>query len=152
METYANQGIGMIGEAAWHPSWKIKDTLSDLDSEGLAADYETATGQQWTAAIGTYGKAEWAIDVYKRATNAEDKTAVIEAIKTTNNTFQQGVINFTEPVDPAGFHVIPNNYKPFIGAQQWLKGTKFPVEAVVVSNATAPGTTVQAKAVPMQYS
>ena len=64
---YPNQGVGLIGEAAWHPSWKIKDTLSDLDSEGLAADYEAKTGEQWTAAIGCYGKTEWAIDVYKRA-------------------------------------------------------------------------------------
>jgi branched-chain amino acid transport system substrate-binding protein len=151
--TYAGQGVGMIGEAAWHPSWKIKDTLSDLDSEGLAADYETTTGQQWTAAIGTYGKMEWAIDVYKRATNAEDKNAVVEAIKTTKNTFQQGSIDFTAPVDPApsSMHPIPNNCKAWIGAQQWIKGTKWPVEPVVVSNAAAPGTTVQAKALPMAY-
>ena len=98
--SYPNQGLGLIGEVAWHPSWKIKDTLSDLDSEGLAADYEAKTGQQWTAAIGCYGKFEWAIDVYKRATNPEDKESVIDAIKTTKNTFQQGHIDFTEPVDP----------------------------------------------------
>jgi branched-chain amino acid transport system substrate-binding protein len=150
--SYPNQGIGLIGEAAWHPSWKIKDTLSDLDSEGLAADYEAKTGEQWTAAIGCYGKAEWAIDVYKRATNAEDKEAVMAAVKTTKGDFQQGHIDFTSPVDPAGFHVIANNYKPYIGAQQWRKGTKNPVEAVVVSNAAAPGTTVQDKAQPMVYA
>ncbi len=150
--SYPNQGLGLIGEAAWHPSWKLKDTLSELDSEGLAADYEAKTGEQWTAAIGCYGKIEWAIDVYKRATNAEDKETVLAAIKTTKGTFQQGYIDYTEPVDPNGFHPHPNVYKPFIGAQQWIKGTKNPVEAVVVSNATAPGTTVQAKATPMVYS
>jgi len=150
--SYPNQGLGLIGEAAWHPSWKIKDTLSDLDSESLAADYEAKTGEQWTAAIGCYGKVEWAIDVYKRAANPEDKESVVEAIKTTKGTFQQGYIDYTEPVDPNGFHPHPNVYKPFIGAQQWIKGTKNPVEAVVVSNATAPGTTVQAKATPMVYS
>ena len=149
---YPNQGLGLIGEAAWHPSWKIKDTLSDLDSEGLAADYEATTGEQWTAAIGCYGKVEWAIDVYKRTTNAEDKEATLAAVKTTKGNFQQGFIDYTEPVDPNGFHPIPNNYKPFIGAQQWRTGTKNPVEAVVVSNATAPGTTVQDKAQPMVYS
>jgi branched-chain amino acid transport system substrate-binding protein len=154
--TYANLGIGMIGECAWHPSWKIKDTLSDLDSEGLAADYEAETGQQWTAAIGTYGKMEWAIDVYKRAKDAEDKNAVVDAIKTTNNTFQQGLIDMTSPVDPAptSMHPIPNNCKAWIGAQQWQKATdpKYQVQAIVVGNAAAPGTTIQAKAVPMQYS
>ncbi len=150
--SYPNQGIGLVGEVAWHPSWKIKDTLSDLDSEGLAADYEAKTGEQWTAAIGSYGKAEWAIDVYKRATNAEDKNAVMEAVKTTKNTFQQGSMDFTAPVDPTSMHPIANNCKAWIGAGQWIKGTKFPIEIVVVSNATAPGTTVQAKVVPMVYA
>ena len=150
--TYPNQGLGLIGEAAWHPSWKIKDTLSDLDSEGLAADYEAKTGEQWTAAIGTYGKLEWAVDVYKRAINPEDKESVVEAIKTTKGTFQQGYLDYTEPVDPNGRHVILNNYKCNIGAQQWRKGTKYPIEPVVVSNAAAPGTTVQSKAEPMVYS
>jgi branched-chain amino acid transport system substrate-binding protein len=149
--SYPNQGIGLIGEAAWHPSWKIKDTLSDLDSEGLAADYEEKTGEQWTAAIGTYGKLEWAIDVYKRAADPEDKQSVVEAIKTTKNTFQQGELDYTQAVDPNGRRPITNNVKPNIGAQQWRKGEKYPVEAIVVSNAAAPGTTVQDKAQPMQY-
>jgi hypothetical protein len=55
-------------------------------------------------------------------------------------------------VDPNGFHPIANNYKPYIGAVQWRKGTKYEVEPVVVSNATAPGTTVQDKAKPMEYA
>lgn len=149
--TYPNNGVGLIGECAWHPAWKIKDTLSDLDSEGLAADYEAKTGQQWTPAIGCYGKFEWAIDVYKRAKNPEDKESVLEAIKTTKGTFQQGYMDFTEPVSPDGFHPHPNVYKPYIGAQQWRKGTKYPVEPVQVSNACAPGTPVQDKAQPMVY-
>ena len=153
VDTYPNNGLGMLGEFVWGPSWKIKDTLSDLDSSGLADDYEAKTGQQWTSAISTYGKFEWAIDVYKRATNAEDKNAVVAAIKTTNGMFQTGKIDFTEPVDANGFHVNANNYKPYIGAQQWIKGTgKYPVEAVEVSNATAPGTTVEAQMVPMTYA
>ncbi len=147
-----NIGNGLIGECAWHPSWQIKDTLSDLDSEGLAADFEAKTGNKWTASIGCYGKFEWAIDVYKRATNPEDKTSVVAAIKTTKGDFQQGHIDFTEPVDPNGFHVNDNDYKPFIGASQWILQDDGSFNNVVVSNATAPGTTVQAKAVPISYS
>lgn len=150
--SFPNKGVGLIGECAWHPSWKIKDTLDPtMDSEGLAADFEAKTGQQWTASIGCYGKVEWAVDVYKRAKNPEDKESVLEAIKTTKGDFQQGKIDFTEPVDPNGFHPIANNYKPYIGAVQWRKGTKYEVEPVVISNATAPGTTVQDKAQPMTY-
>jgi branched-chain amino acid transport system substrate-binding protein len=151
--SYPNKGLGLVGEAAWHPSWKIKDTLDPtMDSESLAADFEAKTGQQWTASIGCYGKTEWAIDVYKRAKNPEDKESVLEAIKTTKGTFQQGKIDYTEAVDPNGFHPIANNYKPYIGAQQWRKGTKYEVEPVVVSNAAAPGTTVQDKVQPMVYA
>jgi len=151
--SYPNKGLGLIGECAWHPTWKIKDTLDpSVDSEALAADFEAKTGQQWTASIGCYGKVEWAVDVYKRAANAEDKESVLEAIKTTKGEFQQGKIDFTEPVDPAGFHPIANNYKPYIGAVQWRAGTKYEVEPIVVSNATAPGTTVQDTCQPMVYS
>jgi branched-chain amino acid transport system substrate-binding protein len=154
VETYANMGLGMIGECAWHANWGYKDTLSDLDSQGLADDYEAKTGEQWTAAIGTYGKLEWAVDVYKRATDPEDKEAVLEAIKTTKGTFQQGPIDFTEPVDPNGRHPILNNYKPNIGAQQWRESTNpnYKIEPIVVSNAAAPGTPVQDTARPMEYS
>jgi branched-chain amino acid transport system substrate-binding protein len=146
-----NIGNGLLGECAWHPSWKIKDTLSDLDSEGLAADFEAKTGNKWTAAIGTYGKFEWAVDILKRATNPEDKASIVDAIKTTNAQFQCGKIDFTEPVDANGFHVTANDYKPFIGASQWILADGV-FTNVVVSNATAPGTTVQAKAIPIPYA
>jgi len=90
--------------------------------------------------------------VLKPAKNPEDKNSIVEAIKTTKGTFQQGSIDFTEPVDPNGRHVVANNYKPNIGGGQWRKGTKWPFEVVVCSNATAPGTTVQSKAEPLVYS
>ena len=151
-ESYANNGVGLIGECAWHPSWKIADTLiPGEDSTTMAADFEAKTGQQWTAAIGCYGKVEWAVDIFKRATNPDDKQTIIDAIKTTKGVFQQGKLDYTEPVDANGFHVIANNYKPYIGAVQWVKSTKYKVEPVQISNACAPGTTVTAKAVPMQY-
>jgi len=35
---------------------------------------------------------------------------------------------------------------------QWRAGTKYEVEPIVVSNATAPGTTVQDTCQPMVYS
>jgi branched-chain amino acid transport system substrate-binding protein len=153
VESYANKGIGLIGECAWHPSWKIKDTLiPGEDSETMAADFEAKTNTEWTAALGCYGKVEWAIDVFKRATNPDDKATIIAAIQTTKGDFQQGRIDFTEPVSPDGFHPIANNYKPYIGAVQWLKGTKWPVEPIIISAATSPGVTVQGKAVPMVYS
>ena len=63
----------------------------------------------------------------------------MEAIKTTKGTFQQGYIDYTEPVDPNGRHVVANNYKCNIGGGQWRKGTKWPFEVVVCSNAAAPG-------------
>ena len=138
MESYPNKGVGLIGECAWHPSWKIKDTLDPTsDSETLAADFEAKTNTEWTAAIGCYGKVD--ANVFK------------VKFETTKGDFQQGHIDYTEPVDANGFHVIQHNYKPYIGAVQWLKGTKYAVEPIIVSNATSPGVTVQGKAVPMAY-
>ena len=153
--TFPNQGLGLIGECAWHPTWKIKDTLTDMDSEALAADFEAKTGQQWTCCDRCYAKLEWAIDVYKRAVNPEDKESVVEAILATNNMFQQGPIDFTQPVSPdivGGGRPHFNNVYNYFGAVQWRKGTKNPIDPVVVSNACAPGTPVGGTAEPMVYS
>jgi hypothetical protein len=73
----------------------------------------------------------------------------------TNGMFSQGPIDFTQPVDPAivgGGRPHYNNCYNYFGAVQWKKGTKWPVEPVVVSNACAPGTPVGGTAEPIVYA
>jgi len=123
-----------------------------MTCQELADEYEAFTGDMWTAAMASYSKFEWAIDIFKRAADPMDKETVVEAIKTTNLTTMQGPINFTEPVDPHGWHPNENVYKQLFCAVQWRKGTKYMFEPVIVGNAEATMVTIQGKIEPMQYS
>ena len=87
-----------------------------------------------------------AVDALKRATNPDDKRPILEAIKTTKLDTIGGLIDFTAPVAPVGppwttgpQHVVENVYKtPQVGGQ-WRKGTKYPFELTIVSDAAAKG-------------
>jgi branched-chain amino acid transport system substrate-binding protein len=144
-------GYGLLGEVNWHPKWPYKDSLTGMDGPALAAEYEAKTGHQWTGALKFYALFEWAIDIFKRAANPEDKQSIVDAIKTTKFTNIVGECDFTAPVDANGRHVSPNVVKAAYAAGQWVKGTKWPVELVLTSVAECPGAEIEAKVQPMTY-
>ena len=79
------EAIGSIAynatvEGVWHPSWPFKDSITGKTCQELADDYMAKTGEEWTAPIGQYGKFEWAVDVFKRVTNLDDKEDIIEQV------------------------------------------------------------------------
>jgi branched-chain amino acid transport system substrate-binding protein len=151
LESIGEIAYGMLGEGVWHPSWPFKDTLTGMTCQELADDYEKFTGDQWTAAMAGYSKFEWAVDVFKRAADPEDKNTIPEAILATNMTTMQGPINFTEAIDPKGWRPNKNTYKQLFCAVQWRKGTKYMFEPVIVGNAEAQMVTVTSKIEPMTY-
>ncbi len=151
LEAIGSIGYGLIGEAAWHPTFPYKDTLTGMTCQQLADGYEAKTGHQWNVSIGTYAMFEWAIDAFKRAKNPEDKESMIEAVRTANNTFVNGPVNMTSPVDPESMHPVPNVYKAVTAGGQWIKGQKHPFDIVVCSAVTAPDVAVQAKVAPISY-
>ena len=135
---------GLIGpDGSWHPTFPFKDSLTGMTCQELADDYEKATSSEWTGAIGSHAKTSWAIDVLSRVKNLDDKEAILEAIKTTKLDTILGPIDMTQPVDqnpgdPKGTRPHPNITKPVMTGQQWVKGTKWPYESVVVANGFAP--------------
>ena len=147
---------GLIGpDGAWHSSFPFKDSLTGLTCQQLADDYERATSSQWTGAIGGHAKISWAVDVMTRATNPDDKEAILAAITTSKLETIIGPLDMTLPVDknpgdPAGKRPHPNVTKPVMTGQQWAKGAKWPYEVVVVSNLLAPMVPVVALQ-PMKY-
>jgi branched-chain amino acid transport system substrate-binding protein len=144
--------FNLIGEMPWSPDWTFKDSLSGMTCREMADDFETKMKQQWTVTIGDYCKLEWAVDIFKRATNPEDKEAVIAAIPQTNLMTCSGTIDFTQAVDPTGRRPMINNVKPNFAGGQWIKGTgKWKVDLVECSNAAAPETEVQATTLEMVY-
>jgi branched-chain amino acid transport system substrate-binding protein len=135
---------GLIGpDGSWHPTFPFKDSLTGMTCQELADDYEKATSSEWTGAIGSHAKTSWAIDVLSRVKDLDDKEAILEAIKTTRLDSILGPIDMTQPVDqnpgdPKGTRPHPNITKPVMTGQQWVKGTKWPYESVVVANGFAP--------------
>jgi branched-chain amino acid transport system substrate-binding protein len=139
-------------EGVWTPSWSFKDSITGMTCQQLADDYMNKTGEQWTAAIGQYAKFEWAVDVFKRVTNLDDKEDIIGKVKTTKMDTCVGPMDFTAPIAMGTRHPVENIYEPPIGGAQWVKGTNFAFEPVMVSNANSPDLEVTAKVQPMQYA
>jgi len=97
-----------------------------------------------------------AVDTLQRTKSVDDKEAILAAVKTTKLETIGGLIDFTEPVQPQGppwkvgpNHVVENCYKtPLVGGQ-WRKGTKWPYELTICSNAAGPMIAVQDKVQPL---
>jgi branched-chain amino acid transport system substrate-binding protein len=146
-------GYGLIGETGWHRTYPYPCSITGLSSEELATDYEATVNQlSCTNTTGVYQLIEWAVDIFKRATNPEDKESVVEAIKTTNMVTTNGPNDFTQPVDiTSPHHPVPNCTKASVCGGQWVKGDKYPFKMVICSNATAPDVPVGAKVEPLTY-
>ncbi len=135
---------GLIGpDGSWHPTFPFTDSVTGMTCQELADDYEKTTSSEWTGAIGGHAKISWAIDVLSRTKDPDDKESILEAITTTKMETILGPIDMTAPLDqnpmsPTGTRPHPNIVKPLMTGQQWVKGTKWPYEVVVVSNGLAP--------------
>jgi branched-chain amino acid transport system substrate-binding protein len=148
----SNASVNATVEGVWHPTWPFKDSITGATCQQLADDYMLKTGEQWTAPIGQYGKYEWAVDVFKRVKDIESKDAIISQVKTTKLNTCLGPMDFTAPVQMGTRHPVENVYTPPVGGAQWIKGTKYPFEPVMVSNALSPELPTAAKVQLMQYS
>lgn len=125
-------GEGLTTEIWWTPSHPFTSSLTGATAKALGDSYESETGKQWTQPIGfVHALFEVATDALKRTTNVDDKAAIAAAIKATSlNTIVGNVSWASGPV--------PNVAKtPLVGGQ-WVKGSKYPFELVITSNATAP--------------
>jgi len=141
-------GIGITSEVAWHPTFPFKSSLTGETCQELAADFEQRTQDQWTIPLLHYIVFEMAVDALKRATSVDDKSAIIDAVKTIKMDTIEGPIDFTLPVKEGTARPVPNVYKPPICLGQWVKGSdigsKWPYDLVLVNNAAAPMIPVQA--------
>jgi branched-chain amino acid transport system substrate-binding protein len=66
---------------------------------------------------------------------------MIDALKRAGN----GPIDFTAPVAAGSKHPALDVYVTPLYGGQWIKGTKYPFDLKIVSNAAAPNVTVQGK-------
>jgi branched-chain amino acid transport system substrate-binding protein len=120
----SNLGIGTSCEIGWHPLFPFKSSLGGYSARKLADDWEASTGKQWTGALGPlYSGYEIVADVLRRAQTL-DKEALRKAMVETSLNTIVGHVKFNKD----NVAVLPS------GAQQWQKGKKWPVDAILVAN------------------
>jgi branched-chain amino acid transport system substrate-binding protein len=145
-------GAGLTTEVWWTPKHPFKSSLTGETTQQFADEFTKRTKLQWTQPLLHFIIFEMAVDALKRATDVDDKEAILAAVKTTKLDTIGGPIDFTAPVEPVGppwktgpRHIVENVYKtPLVGGQ-WRKGTTYPFELTIVSNAAASIIPVQDK-------
>jgi branched-chain amino acid transport system substrate-binding protein len=149
-----DSGIGLSDEVVWHPTFPYKSSLSGLTAQQFADLYTSETGNGWTEPLGQYGKYEWAVDIYTRMTDIEDKSQFPKVVAATKLNTIQGLVDFTLPVDPKSAHPVPNVFKIRIAAGQWVKsaaGAKWPYDLVLCA-ANGDEIPTPAKMLPISYA
>jgi branched-chain amino acid transport system substrate-binding protein len=146
-------GIGLSDECVWHPTFPYKSSLSGQTCQELADQYTADTGNGWTEPIGQYGKFEWAVDIYKRMTDIENKELFPPLAQSTKLDTINGLVDFTQPVKLGTWHPVLNVFKIRIAAGQWLKADsgKWPYD-IQLCYANDPQIPTADKLQPIAYS
>ena len=130
-----NLGLGILCEAIWLPSFPFKSSLAGYTAREFCRAYEAASGKQWTQPLGgNYAGYEILADVLKRAQTL-DKETLRKAIAATDMETLQGRTKYNKD----NVSVQPS------GCLQWVKGKKFPFDAVLVSNGNYKILPIEAK-------
>ena len=134
----------LSSEVWWTPRHPFTSSLSGETCQQFADAFTKSSGQQWTQPLLHYCAFEVVVDALKRCTNIDSKQAIVDAISTTKMSTLAGPCDFTTPPALGTMHPVKNVYKtPLVGGQ-WIKGTTYPYDLVVVDNVVAPEIKVEA--------
>jgi branched-chain amino acid transport system substrate-binding protein len=132
VDALGDLGENLSSEVWWSPQHPFSSSLNDETAEQLADGYSKSAGKQWTQPIGfVHSLFEMAADVLGRASDPTDADAIVEAIKTADVDTIVGNVNWQHGP-------VPNVAKTPLTGGQWVKGTKYPYDLVIVSNKLAP--------------
>jgi branched-chain amino acid transport system substrate-binding protein len=143
VEALGTLGDGMSTEVWWTPRHPFKSSLTGASAAELGAAYTKETKKQWTQPLGfTHALFEVAVDVLKRTASADDKGAIVTAIRATNLQTVVGPISWAKGP-------VPNVTKtPLVGGQ-WGRGKEFRFDMTIVSNRNAPNIPASGKLRPI---
>ena len=133
VEAVGELAEGVTTEVWWSPSHPFTSSLTRQSAKALGDAYEAATKKQWTQPIGfSHALLELAVDALKRTKDAGSKAAIRDAVAATNLNTVVGPVKF------GGAGPMRNVSKtPLVGGQ-WVKGSRFKYELVIVDNQTMP--------------
>jgi branched-chain amino acid transport system substrate-binding protein len=150
VKSLGDVGYNLCAEGSWAPSLTYTEPLTGMTCRQLADSYEASTGQQWDETLCQIMLFGWAVDIFKRATDIDDKASIVSAIKTTKLTSMYGPIDFTAPVADRSHHPQLNCYTAPTGGAQWQKTTgKWPIDKIIVFSADPDIVQAQAAVLPL---
>jgi branched-chain amino acid transport system substrate-binding protein len=123
----------------WGPYMPYSSSLTGQSASSLADEYQSATGQLWTQALGsTYSLFEVAVEAFKSVSDPHDKAEVANALQNMSYSGMCGQVNFTNGPAPGVGIINP------VGVQ-WKPGTKkWPWEMKVVDNSLNTSVPIEA--------
>ena len=154
MESYGKLADGHCGVQWFHPTFPFKSSLTGATCQEMCDDFEKVKGMQWQQCIMHYAVFEWAVDVFKRTTNIEDREEFIKRVQETKMADSlAGPIDYTVPVQWGTSHPTLNCVTTPTYGGQWrlTNGGKYMFDLVVVSNVTSPVVKVQDKLKPVPW-
>jgi branched-chain amino acid transport system substrate-binding protein len=150
VESYGELSLNLISGIWWHPTFPYKSSLSGETCQQIADGFEKETGKQWTSPLAHYIVFEAVANALQRAKDLDDKESIIQAVSTIKVDTIEGPMDFTAPVQPGTAHPFVNVVTTPLCYGQWVKGTKWPWDIVIISNANGvPDVQVQAKIQPL---
>jgi len=150
MEALGQIGYNISGPMFWHPTFPFTSALTGKSCQQTADAWETQNNSMWQQTLLHHLLGDWAFDVLMRTKNMDDKEEIVANIASTNMKESiGGPLDFTAPVDMAGLHPVKNVVVTPLYGGQWVKGTKYPFDIVIVSNPNKNDVTVQAKLIPI---
>jgi branched-chain amino acid transport system substrate-binding protein len=130
-------GEGLSSEVWWSPSHPFSSSLTGATAKALADAYTAAENKQWTQPIGfIHAVFEVGANALSRATSVDDKAAIRDAIKSTALDTIVGHVEWNGAGLPP-FAAKNVAKTPLVGGQ-WVKGTTYPYDLVIVSNKDHP--------------
>jgi len=135
----------MVTEVWWSRYHPFSSSLTGQSSRELAEAYEKDAKQQASMALGfRHSLLEVPIAALKMTQRLDDPAAIRNAVRDTAFHTIVGPIDFKKGP-------FPNTSLTPIVAGQWRKGTKWPLELVIVDNKLAPEVPLGGQPEPMRY-
>jgi len=131
IESLGDRGDGLTSEIWWTPSHPFNSSLTGDSAKALAEGYTAASGRPWTQPIGfKHALFEVVKDVVSRASDLDDPSAIVDAIKSTSLSTVVGNVDWSKGP-------VPNVTKTPLVAGQWQKQGDA-MELVITNNSMAP--------------
>jgi branched-chain amino acid transport system substrate-binding protein len=145
MYPYGNRAINIVTEVWWSRYHPFSSSLTGQSSRELAEAYEKEAKQQASMALGfRHSLLEVPIAALKMTQQLDDPAAIRNAVRDSAFDTIVGPIDFKKGP-------FPNTSLTPIVAGQWRKGTKWPLELVIVDNKLAPEVPLGGQPEPMPY-